>query len=245
MLLAVLALALAASPAQASVADQFVPAADGVRTSRTAAGGVQLNFTPKAYRAVAGRRATVRCANATDRGQSWSVDTTIGFAGSRKLPRKRGPVFTGAAGRLDLCVLGTPRGSDEQLCLVVDRSNAGPCARVIVTLTQTGRAYMDWISRAVEIERVSYLDRSWGDMEPQGLELMNGAFGPDVVALPAPDATPPAGKVGYYKQGEVSVIAAQLQDGRRKFVRYDGEVISTNFLKALPEQSGTLSMFSG
>jgi hypothetical protein len=242
MLVAVLALVLAAAPAQASVADQFVPGAEGMRASRSAGGAVQLSFTAKAYSAVAGRRATVRCVIARDTGVSWSVDT-LGV--TRTLPRKRQTVSTGATGKLDLCVLGTRRTSEDMPCLVVSRSNAGPCARNIVVLTDTGRSYLDWLLRAVELERVSFLDQAWGDMEPQGIELMRGVFGPDVVALPGPDATPPPGKVGYHKLGTVSVVAAQLQDGRRKFVRYDGEVVSTNFRQALPDKVGTLSMFSG
>ncbi len=243
MLLAVLALALAASPAQASVADQFVPvrdASDGVRFT-----GSAFRFGPKSaklYRSIAGRKATTVCASVERSGNGWHADS-LGFTGPHKLPRKRGPVNTGTGGKLDICAIGTEMNIDDHTCLALARVDEGPCARVIVVRTADGRRYIDWISRTFELGMASQLDVEYPPEWAQGLELMHGAFGPDVVGLASPDATPPAGKVGFYKQDGVTVVAAQLMDGRRTFIRREGDVISTNLPHTIPAGDGTLSLF--
>ena len=109
--------------------------------------------------------------------------------------------------------------------------------------TADGRRYIDWISRTFELGMASQLDVEYPPEWAQGLELMHGAFGPDVVGLASPDATPPAGKVGFYKQDGVTVVAVQLMDGRRTFIRREGDVISTNLPHTIPAGDGTLSLF--
>ena len=46
--------------------------------------------------------------------------------------------------------------------------------------------------------------------------------------LDGPDASPPAGKVGYWEQGTTHIVVVLLKDGRRRFLRHDGDVVSTN-----------------
>ena len=245
MLLAVLALVLAASPAQASVADQFVPvrgASDGVRFTDGS-----FRFGPKSaklYRSIAGRKATTVCASVQRSGSVWRADSLV-LVRPHKLPRKRGPVGTGTGGKPDLCAIGTEMSINDHTCLALARVDEGPCARVIVVLTADGRAYMDWISRTMELGMASQLDVEYPPEWAQGLELMHGAFGADVVGLASPDATPPAGKVGFYKQDGVSVVVAQLIDGSRKFIRREGDVISTNLPHTIPAGDGILSLFPG
>ena len=46
--------------------------------------------------------------------------------------------------------------------------------------------------------------------------------------LDSPDASPPIGNVGIYQAGTSTAAVALLRDGRRLFVRQDGDVYSTN-----------------
>ncbi len=244
MLLAVLALALAASPAQASVADQFVPvrdASDGVRVT-----GDAMRFGPKAatlYRTIAGRRVTAVCANVSQVRNGWHADS-LGLTRAHKLPRARKPVPLGSR-NADLCALGTEMTIDDHTCLALARVDEGPCARVIVVRTADGRRYIDWISRTFELGLASQLDVEYPPEWAQGLELMHSSFGPDVIGLASPDATPPAGKVGFYKQDGVTVVVARLADGSRKFIRREGDVIATNLPHTIPAGDGILSLFPG
>jgi hypothetical protein len=82
--------------------------------------------------------------------------------------------------------------------------------------------------RARTIE-LSYVSNAVDDRpESTPLARLQRIFGPDVVALAEPDAAPPPGKVGYWQDGETTVVAVSLSDGRRRFVRHDGDVYSTN-----------------
>jgi hypothetical protein len=53
-------------------------------------------------------------------------------------------------------------------------------------------------------------------------------FGADITVLDSPDASPPIGKVGIYEAGANTAVVALLRDGRRLYVRQDGDVYSTN-----------------
>ena len=49
------------------------------------------------------------------------------------------------------------------------------------------------------------------------------------VELVDPTDTPPAGSLGYYSDGHEHVAAAMLSaSGRRLFLEYDGDAVSTN-----------------
>ena len=77
------------------------------------------------------------------------------------------------------------------------------CARVIVALSADGRAYLDGFSRAAELTAVFF---HWA----RSLADLQRSYGTDVVALPAPDAAPPVGKVGYFDDGHTRAVAAVL-----------------------------------
>ena len=47
--------------------------------------------------------------------------------------------------------------------------------------------------------------------------------------LDAPGNSPPAGKIGFYSDGAAHVLVAALSaSGRRLFIEYEGDVLSTN-----------------
>ena len=49
-----------------------------------------------------------------------------------------------------------------------------------------------------------------------------------MVVLDSPDASPPPGKVGIFRNDQSSAAVALLRDGTRRYIRQDGEVFSTN-----------------
>jgi hypothetical protein len=64
-----------------------------------------------------------------------------------------------------------------------------------------------------------------------------------IVELPAPDASPPAGKVGYWTQGEDLVVADLLADGTRNFVSRQSGVYSTNVPKLMGGNDNAFTVF--
>ena len=74
---------------------------------------------------------------------------------------------------------------------------------MIVALSADGRAYLDGFSRAAELTAVFF---HWA----RSLADLQRSYGTDVVALPAPDAAPPVGKVGYFDDGHTRAVAAVL-----------------------------------
>ena len=75
----------------------------------------------------------------------------------------------------------------------------------------------DGFPTAAEIQ--DFVERNGRGNLPSGL-----------VALPSPDATPPAGKLGYYSDGGQRAAAVTLSaSGRRLFIEYQPEgVLRTN-----------------
>ena len=106
---------------------------------------------------------------------------------------------------------------------------------MIVALSADGRAYLDGFSRAAELTAVFF---HWA----RSLADLQRSYGTDVVALPAPDAAPPVGKVGYLDDGHTRAVAAVLEDGTRRFVRRDGDVFSTN-VEQLARDPEVLTLF--
>ncbi len=92
---------------------------------------------------------------------------------------------------------------------------------MIVALSDDGRAYLDAFARSVELSEVFFSPTTTvADLQRR--------YGPDVVALAGPDASPPAGTVGFFDDGRTRTVAALLADGTRRFARMDGDVFSTN-----------------
>ena len=68
----------------------------------------------------------------------------------------------------------------------------------------------------------------WAKNPAKRLAEVIQTAGLDVVALEQPHAVPAPGKTGVYLNGVTRVVAVTLRDGTRKFVRWDGDVYSTN-----------------
>jgi hypothetical protein len=233
--LSVAVLAVCAPSADATVADHVVPvydAADGVTAGQTAR-GTYVRFGPQAaglYRRFAGRTVTVGCGRPSiDAEETFSSLGTNGarrlegggyLSTNQRLPRRRGRVelrFVGAP--YDVCFIATGRKSADDVCLAVSSlGGRDACVRVVVALTDRGLADIDERSRVIEL----------GALFGAPLEEAQREFGADVVVLDSPDASPPIGKVGIFEAGTTTAAVALLRDGRRLFVRQDGEVYSTN-----------------
>lgn len=233
LLLVGLIFGFAASAARANEAPDYLPvftAADGVAVK-----GNAMTFSAKAdklYRTLAGRRAYTVCGAFTD---SLARDYT-GSNGVQTLARKRGAVRLSTGGRPDVCALATkPKNLEDSFCRQLRAETVGWCARVIVPLTARGRAYIDRLQGVVTLtgadDQITSLPPDWA---PTPVELLQGAVNADVVALDGPDATPPAGKLGLYGDGTNHTLAILLADGKRLFLRREGNVITTN----IPELFG-------
>jgi hypothetical protein len=113
-----------------------------------------------------------------------------------------------------------------------------------VPLTQKGAVFIDEETKTrgmVRVLAISYIvqEREKLDGFPTYDELVQGLpkavrepFAKNVVALAAPGDAPPAGKVGYYSDGDKhSAVARVSASGRRLFIEYaPDEVFSTNVL---------------
>ncbi|MBE2318159.1 hypothetical protein DVA67_019415 [Solirubrobacter sp. CPCC 204708] len=114
----------------------------------------------------------------------------------------------------EVCALATPRRTAERACLPLDRTGE-QCLRVILARSDAARAYVADFSRTVELSLVL------AAADPFDI-------GPEVVALPSPDAAPAAGQVGVWLQGGSRAVAVLDSAGVRRFARVDGGVFSTN-----------------
>jgi hypothetical protein len=248
LILGLSALAFGAPSASAAVADPVVPfydAADGVQAGQGKR-NVYLRFGPEAarlYRTFAGHTVRVGCGRpAVDvNGGGLNMNPNDGrteLAGGgyvsrdMRLPRKRGRVNFPYTGKpYDVCYIATKERRSDDACMSIGGFPGDPrvCARIVVALTETGRTMVDERARTIEL---SYVSNAVGDLPARfgatPLARLQHVFGSDVVALEGPDAAPPIGKVGFWQDGQTTVVAALLSDGRRRFVRHDGEVYSTN-----------------
>ncbi len=114
------------------------------------------------------------------------------------------------------------------------------CIRVIVALTDSGRAFLDAKKRAIEL---LVLPTFQAFDTPENHARLQEFLDLFAVALPDPDAAPPAGKVGYWKQGEDAVYAALLADGKRAFVSMRAGVYSTNLEDLMGPGEDAFSIF--
>jgi hypothetical protein len=229
LILALLALAVAAPAASADPILPVYDASDGVRVVNKAGAPVRIRFDAKAdrlYRTIAGRKVVKVCTGVSPQGTELVVDSTISSSGGRALPRRRGTVTTSAAG-VDMCAIGT-RPSKDESCLLL-RAEQDWCARVIVAVNADGRAYLDQRSWTLELfnadDQLRGLPPEWA---PTPVELLRGVVEPEVVGLDSPDASPPAGKLGLAGDADNHTIVALRADGVRRFLRREGDVVSTN-----------------
>jgi hypothetical protein len=136
-------------------------------------------------------------------------------------------------GNIDFCRVWVPRHRHRPKRVLVS-----------IPLTQKGAVFIDEESKALRmlgvlaIAAILQTDET-SDGYPTYDELLSdipkrerAAFARRVVALAAPTDAPPAGKVGYYSDGDEHLaIATVSASGRRLFIEYapDG-VFSTNVL---------------
>jgi hypothetical protein len=216
LLLSLTLLAVAVPAADAAVADRYLPvhdASDGVHV-KVSEQQVAISFSPAAsrlWRTLAGRGTTGLCATLAPAGTELVLDassrTRLGV-----LPRKPGSARL-VAEDADVCSLGTTRTATDTSCLPL-RYSEDPCTRVVVALTDRGRAYVDALARTLELAAIPEL----------GLD----GLGTDLVLLASADASPPMGKIGYWEQGTSNNTVVMLKDGRRRFLRRDADVFTTN-----------------
>jgi hypothetical protein len=246
LLFALLALAFAApSAGAATLGDLFVPdydASDGVTVRTTSHHREFIHFGPEAaqlYRTIAGKRAMVGCGEVTPRKLD-DVFFTTGFASSTvTLSRKRAGVsLMDSSGTPELCMIATKLASGGP-CLPLSSPDEKWCARVIVAVSDSGRAFLDRKKRAIELFTVPTYEELAKDENGARLKPLLDRY---VVALPDPDAAPPAGKVGYWTQGEDIVCSSLLADGKRAFLSMRAGVYSTNLddLMGPPEDAFTI-----
>jgi hypothetical protein len=209
-----------APPLHAAQAPQ-VGSTDGVKAV-TSHGKVVFVFTSSAkklWKRVAGRAVAIDC-------EQTPIDTpgsgpTHAQVQALKAPKKGMKLATGVrAGRYDLCVISVERKNGDQVELVD------------VALTQQGATFEDerlFASDLLSIVNVADSMATAGHFPPaaQVVPKFNGA----AVELAAPTDTPPAGKYGFYSDGNQHVAAVVLSSaGRRLFFEISGDTVSTNVL---------------
>jgi hypothetical protein len=231
--LALLASACLAPAANAAVADSLLPfydAADGVRVVQRADGEDVIRFGPKAaklYKTIAGKRAEIGC------GWTDGTDGTGGASSSgHRIPKRRGTVRLGISEANEFCWIATKKVKGERRCLPPDRRSK-QCVRVAVAVRPAGAAYLDARARTIELSLSASalgiaLTPEFQVPGATTLDKMRALLGPDVAELAGPDDSPPAGRVGFWTQGENWAVVVLLADGTRRFVRVQDRVFSTN-----------------
>jgi hypothetical protein len=214
--------------------------AHGVRIVREH-GAMVVVFTHRAakrYRRIAGRIVTVDCTRTdhevrANTGGSHPITGESGGPVPVRAPKHGRKLVTGDQTRdWDYCRVWLPartvrrHGTRERIP-----------ARLIVSvpLTQTGAVFLDEESKAFELAQllisVSLVAErrhllGWPTYE---LLLDWGLQKKQVVSLATPRDTPPAGAIGYYSDGQHHVAVATLSSsGRRLFIEFAGDVVSTN-----------------
>jgi hypothetical protein len=224
-----LGLLLAPSTALAQV-ELPVGEAEGVRVVREHR-AIVVVFTERAaklYKRIAGKLVIVSCTELLEDGGSSGAVTL-------RAPKQRGKLHTGDLTRgMDFCrVWLAPRTAKVH----GKRRHFGRELLVSVPLTQKGAVFLDEESKAGDIFSVLLLAdivakrQKLDDLYPTHAQIV--AEFPRVarvlVALAAPTDAPPAGKAGYYSDGQKHVAVATLSaSGRRLFIEFDDDVLSTN-----------------
>ena len=206
---ALLALPQTAS-AQVAGPDQGVTAAHGAH-------GIVIKFgkrAAKTYRRIAGRRIKVSCERVSRNADGYGYSVDGGIEMTVRAPRKRGRIRTFDRSRADICVVRLRKAGDEVVA-------AAP-------LTARGRTFLDELGIASLISTVLDIGDDDGTPAPAADVVAQGnGF---IVALDAPDATPPHGKAGYWTDGVRVVVAGVTTAGRRLFIEVERDVFRTNVL---------------
>lgn len=226
-------MAACAGAAPASAQEPTLPLeVRGVRAESGGPGAVRITFSREAARLyrrrVAGRTLFVRC-NVIDetaplllrRERAGELDRMITARDRRRPIRVR---ERGSSAAFDVCVLvaGRLRGLRRDPRFTRTLS-------LTVPVTQTGALFLR--ERALGDRLVAALDVVAGLGRDGNYPTFAAARDviPDLVELPAPDATPAPGRLGLYSDGaqHVTVVAVTLT-GRRLFVDANGDVLTSN-----------------
>jgi hypothetical protein len=203
--------ALLATPASAQVAGPE----DGVTAGEDRRGGHTIRFSREAaavYRRIAGRRVDVGCTSLERQRGGYAVES--GFTMTIRAPKRRGAIRTGARGGVDYCFVETRGRSRERVA--------------IVPVTRFGRVYVDELRWTFAMTFVEFTRE--GETAPLPIDDVVAAHEGFAVALDAPDANPPAGRVGYWTDGTRAMLVAVSAEGRRLFIETEGDVVRTNVL---------------
>ena len=126
--------------------------------------------------------------------------------------------------------LGETAGADY--CLVQHPVAAGYSEPVaLVALTKAGGAFIQELQTAIMLNALGPMTAGAGGRPLPADEVVKDS--PEIyVALPAADASPPGGKVGYWTDGAQHVVVAMIApSGRRLFIESEADgVIRTNTL---------------
>ena len=214
-LLFVIVLSLALLGVAQSAPAQVAGEKEGVTIVRGSHGHV-MRFAKRAakvYRRIAGRRVTVTCSRVTNASGNLVVDE--GVSGVMRAPRK-GRRLRGLASGTDFCSVRLRRGGWV----------------AVAPITAEGRTYINELFTAAALDFPFILADEGTDVPaPIALVVQRGrGF---VVALDGPDASPPAGKLGYWTDGVRSVSAMLTAAGRRLFIDIERDVVRTNVLPYL------------
>jgi hypothetical protein len=240
----------------AAAAQLPVGEAKGVRIVRDHKGAIVVVFTRSAtrlWRRVAGKRVSVMCERGPDPDPENAGYFFIEGGGTVFRAPKRGRrLRTGDLTRgLDVCEVSVePRTVRRH----GKRRRIGRRLIVTIPLSQRGAIRLDERARALALETLLAVGavvggESGDDRYATSSELV--AAMPrlrrpprlPVVSLASPEATPPAGSIGYYSDGAQHAAAVVLSaSGRRLFLEVDAdEVVHTNVLKYLTSEDGTVS----
>jgi hypothetical protein len=227
-----LVLGLMVAPAAAS-AQLPVGEADGVRVVREH-GAIVVIFTDRAaklYKRIAGRVVRVSCTEMT-------ADGANGGSEGVRAPRHRGKLVTGDLTRgMDYCRVWLPPHTVKRHG---HRFRTGRELIVSVPLTQQGAVFLDEESKTGDMFQLDALagfvqerQKLPGIPTYDQLTAKYPRLAKLVVALAAPGDSPPAGKVGYYSDGQEHIAVVTISaSGRRLFIETAGdEFFSTNVLR--------------
>ena len=224
-------------PSTAAQAQLPVGEADGVRMVAQR-GGVLVIFTARAEklrRRYAGKVLEISCTEFVEGGASV-------FGEGLRVPRHRHRVFAGDHPRgTDYCRLWRPERTVKRRR---GRVVYGRKLLVSVPLTQQGAVYLDEEEKTQGIFGVLVFSSLSDDGEELGryrtydeLIAKYPKAARAVVELDAPVDSPPAGKIGFYSDGAAHVLVAALSaSGRRLFIEYEGDVLSTNVARYMFSQ---------
>lgn len=216
--LAILTGLAAAAPASAQQLPLGFPADDRAVTATASAGAVTFRFSASsaaarsAYRRIAGKKVYVYCMAVRRKSANAAPivtrqDTSYGARAGKRLGSVRVPLRR--ASGYDVCTL--LRWDDEKQVAVASVSTTGA-----VHLEESVLAARMVLAGATEDGSVR--DATAVVVEGDGR----------VVGLASADATPPAGKIGYWTDGAKWAVVAVTSGGRRLFWECEGDTVRTN-----------------